>query len=91
MSTSPSVLPDFLITRMDDRGQKIAVFLDGFQFHASTDLNNIAADAAKRRGLRESGHLVWNLTWDDAQAGWRLAGLVSPRRPAAARCPARDP
>jgi hypothetical protein len=84
LSTSPSVLPDFLITRMDDRGQKIAVFLDGFQFHASTDLNNIAVDAAKRRGLRESGNLVWNLTWDDVDA-FHKSALVSPPTEAAAR------
>ncbi|MCB1029350.1 MAG: hypothetical protein KDB24_16485, partial [Microthrixaceae bacterium] len=83
LSTSPSVLPDFLITRMDDRGPKIAVFLDGFQFHASTDLNNIAADAAKRRGLRDEGHLVWNLTWDDVDAFHRSALVSPPTEPAA--------
>jgi hypothetical protein len=51
-------------------------------FHASTDLNNIAADAAKRRGLRNEGHLVWNLTWDDVDA-FHKSALVSPqpRRP----------
>ena len=33
-------------------GPDIAVYLDGYQFHASPEVNNIAADAAKRRGVR---------------------------------------
>ncbi len=37
---------------MDAKGPEVAVYLDGFQFHASPELNNIAADAQKRRGVR---------------------------------------
>jgi hypothetical protein len=65
VSTTPSTLPDFLIKRQDEHAPEIAIYLDGFQFHASPDVNNIADDAAKRAGVRESGRLVWNLTWDD--------------------------
>ncbi len=77
MTTSPSTTPDYRIRRMDERGPEILVYLDGHQFHASAVNNNIAADAAKRRGLRAEGHLVWNLTWDDVEA-FHKAALADP-------------
>ncbi|MCP3990590.1 MAG: hypothetical protein GY724_16040, partial [Actinomycetia bacterium] len=43
--------------------------------------NNIAADAAKRRGVRAEGHLVWNLTWDDVEAFHKAALADPPTRP----------
>ena len=65
LSTSPSTQPDYLIRRVDAPGRDIAVYLDGYQFHASTEVNNLAADAEKRAGVRVSGRLVLNLTWAD--------------------------
>ena len=65
LSTTPSTTPDFVFTRQDAPGRRVAVYLDGYQFHASNDHNNIAGDAAKRRGVRANDHLVWSLTWDD--------------------------
>ncbi|GAA0651170.1 DEAD/DEAH box helicase [Kutzneria viridogrisea] len=60
--------PDFLITRTDGPSATVAVFLDGYAFHASPHLNRIADDTAKRTALRSQGILVWQLTWEDVQA-----------------------
>jgi hypothetical protein len=65
VDTVPTTRPDFLITRQDAAGAQVAVYLDGYQFHASPDGNRIADDAVKRRALRASGRSVWNLTWED--------------------------
>jgi hypothetical protein len=65
LDTVPRTRPDFLITRQDAAGAQIAVYLDGYQFHASPDNNRIADDAVKRRAVRASGRSVWNLTWED--------------------------
>ncbi|WP_445396788.1 DEAD/DEAH box helicase [Streptomyces sp. LE64] len=46
----------------------IAVYLDGYRWHASSHTNRIASDAAKRAGLRAEGMLVWQITWDDVVA-----------------------
>jgi hypothetical protein len=77
ISTSPSTIPDFVIRRLDAKAPDVAVYLDGFQFHASADHNNLAADARKRSGVRASGRLVWNLTWDDVDRFHRAAGSES--------------
>ncbi|MGW0333117.1 DEAD/DEAH box helicase [Streptomyces sp. NPDC003011] len=50
----------------------IAVYLDGYRWHASARTNRIAADAAKRARLRADGILVWQITWDDV-AAWDRA------------------
>ena len=76
-----STVPDYLITRMDDRSPDVAVYLDGYQFHASHQHNNIADDAAKRRAVRESGRIVWNLVWEDVDA-FHKAAQADPPRPA---------
>ncbi|MFF7778932.1 DEAD/DEAH box helicase [Streptomyces tanashiensis] len=46
----------------------IAVYLDGYRWHASSRTNRIASDAAKRARLRADGILVWQITWDDVVA-----------------------
>ncbi|MDI3402369.1 DEAD/DEAH box helicase [Streptomyces cavernicola] len=46
----------------------IAVYLDGYRWHASSRTNRIADDAAKRARLRADGTLVWQITWDDVMA-----------------------
>ncbi|MER6843794.1 DEAD/DEAH box helicase [Streptomyces platensis] len=50
----------------------VAVYLDGYRWHASSRTNRIAADAAKRARLRADGILVWQITWDDV-AAWDRA------------------
>jgi ATP-dependent helicase YprA (DUF1998 family) len=81
LSTIASTLPDFLIKRMDARGPEIAVYLDGFQFHASAQNNNIATDATKRSAVRADGRLVWNLTWDDVDQFHRAVTAETPTIP----------
>ncbi|MCZ0993400.1 helicase-related protein [Streptomyces noursei] len=46
----------------------VAVYLDGYRWHASAQTNRIAGDAAKRARLRADGTLVWQITWDDVMA-----------------------
>ena len=79
LTTSPSTIPDYLIERVDAGGRRVAIYLDGFQFHASEEHNNIAVDAEKRAGLRQSGCWVWNLTWDDVDH-FHKAVTAEPRR-----------
>ena len=68
LGTSPNTVPDFYFRRLDDRSPDVAVYLDGYQFHAAPDNREaIAKDATKRAALRDSGRLVWNLTWDDVK------------------------
>ncbi|MGW1974322.1 DEAD/DEAH box helicase [Streptomyces sp. NPDC001889] len=55
----------------------IAVYLDGYRWHASSRTNRIASDAAKRARLRADGILVWQITWDDV-AAWDRALKETP-------------
>jgi DEAD/DEAH box helicase domain-containing protein len=61
--------PDFILKPLrPSKGMPIAVFLDGFAFHADVELDNnrIADDITKRNAIRMSGnYLVWCLTWAD--------------------------
>ena len=63
--TTPSTTPDFVIHRQDEPAPDVAIYLDGYQFHASATINNLADDAAKREGIRAADKFVWNLTWTD--------------------------
>ncbi len=81
LSTTPSSIPDFIIRRQDTKAPDIAVYLDGFQFHASAENNNLDADAAKRAAARANGMLVWNLTWDDVQSFHKAASSEVWRNP----------
>lgn len=57
----------------------VAVYLDGYRWHASSHANRIAADAAKRARLRADGILVWQITWDDVVTWDRaLKGEAAP-------------
>ncbi|MFJ2478174.1 hypothetical protein ACIOWI_35315 [Streptomyces sp. NPDC087659] len=75
MNTSVPSEPDFLLERTDGPAERVAVFLDGFAFHASEKVNRLADDASKRAALRADGVLVWQLTWDDVMT-W-AAGVSS--------------
>jgi replicative superfamily II helicase len=77
----PQSVPDFTIERLDGRARPIAVYLDGFEFHASATHNNIAHDAAKRSGVRATGSWVWNLTWDDVKAFHEAVTAAVPKVP----------
>ncbi|MBX7159500.1 MAG: DEAD/DEAH box helicase [Acidimicrobiia bacterium] len=81
LDTSPSTRPDFLISRQDAAAPEIAVYLDGFAFHAAPETNNLDDDAAKRDAVRRSGRLVWNLTWHDVEAFHKAAAADIPKKP----------
>lgn len=59
--------PDFLL-QCDQPLPKVAIFCDGWAFHASPAHNRIADDAQKRRDLRDAGHMVMAVTWEDLEA-----------------------
>ncbi|MEU8995044.1 DEAD/DEAH box helicase [Streptomyces caniferus] len=62
----------------------VAVYLDGYRWHASARTNRIASDAAKRARLRADGTLVWQITWDDVMA-WEKQLAESPEAQAGRR------
>ncbi len=45
---------------------RLAIYLDGYQYHASAENNRFATDLIKRLAIIDSGnHLTWTLTWND--------------------------
>ncbi|GAA1202297.1 DEAD/DEAH box helicase [Streptomyces rhizosphaericus] len=61
-------VPDVVFRSLDD-DRRVAVYLDGYRYHASPAHNRAADDAAKRTRLRsERGWQVFQLTWDDVRA-----------------------
>lgn len=62
-------VPDVVFRSLDDDRRRVAVYLDGYRYHASPHHNRIEADATKRTRLRsEHGWQVFQLTWDDVKA-----------------------
>ncbi|HYX09433.1 MAG TPA: helicase-related protein, partial [Bacteroidales bacterium] len=46
--------------------KEIAIYLDGYQFHASKENNRFLSDIEKRKAILESErYKIWTLTWDD--------------------------
>ncbi|MFJ8190240.1 DEAD/DEAH box helicase [Streptomyces sp. NPDC096094] len=78
--------PDVLFERLDAPGPRLALFLDGFEFHASARHNRLAGDAAKRTRLRAEGLRVFQLTYHDVKewqgrvrdTGYAAAGPADP-------------
>ncbi len=76
--------PDFVLS--SEGLPDVAIFTDGWQFHASQKSNNITDDAAKRRILRQAGNLVLAITAQDLELDedgaappappWFIASLV---------------
>lgn len=60
---------DFLFhPERETDGRPVAVFTDGFAYHADvrSGNNRVAADVSQRRAALETGRYhVWSLTWDD--------------------------
>lgn len=62
-------VPDVVFRSLDDDRKRVAVYLDGYRYHASPGHNRIASDADKRTRLRTGhGWQVFQLTWDDVRA-----------------------
>lgn len=65
--------PDFYFQRLDDENSKnIAVYLDGFKYHAGPKSGDrLSADMLKRQALINgdgvSEHIVWSMTWQDLE------------------------
>ena len=58
--------PDFVLSGAGM--PQLAVFTDGFAYHATAAANRLADDAAKRQHLREAGIAVLAVTMDDITA-----------------------
>lgn len=58
--------PDFVL-QCDQPLPKVAVFCDGWAFHASPAHNRIADDTHKRQVLRDAGNIVMAVTWEDLE------------------------
>ncbi|MEV6107813.1 DEAD/DEAH box helicase [Streptomyces sp. NPDC051940] len=62
--------PDVLFERLDAPGPRVALYLDGYEFHASERHNRLTDDARKRARLRANGLRVFQLTYFDVKE-WR--------------------
>jgi hypothetical protein len=62
--------PDILLERLDSPGPRVALYLDGYAYHATREHNRLADDAVKRTRLRADGLRVFQLTYHDVMA-WR--------------------
>lgn len=60
--------PDFVLVAPDPDIPDLAIYTDGYQFHASMEHNRLADDATKREMLRERGIIPWAITWQDVEA-----------------------
>ncbi|MTB89049.1 DEAD/DEAH box helicase [Aeromicrobium senzhongii] len=58
--------PDFLL-RCDQPVPDVAIFCDGWTYHASPRNNRLADDALKRRDLRDAGYIVLGISWADLE------------------------
>ncbi|MFF5199441.1 DEAD/DEAH box helicase [Micromonospora parva] len=66
--------PDVHFKRLDAPSPEVAVYLDGFKYHASSQYNRLADDAEKRARLRAHGYLVFAATWDDVKTWGNIDG-----------------
>ncbi|MEU6367481.1 DEAD/DEAH box helicase [Streptomyces sp. NPDC046931] len=62
--------PDILLERLDTPGPRVALYLDGYAYHATREHNRLADDATKRTRLRADGLRVFQLTYHDVKE-WR--------------------
>ncbi|MCW2900076.1 MAG: putative helicase [Streptosporangiaceae bacterium] len=62
--------PDILLERLDAPGPRVALYLDGYAYHATRNHNRLADDATKRTRLRADGLRVFQLTYYDVKE-WR--------------------
>ncbi|MEV5704674.1 DEAD/DEAH box helicase [Actinoallomurus sp. NPDC052274] len=70
--------PDVVFRRLDAAPLEVAVYLDGYEYHAAPGANRLADDADKRARLRAHGRQVFQFTWDDI-AEWETG--EPPRTP----------
>ena len=69
--------PDFVLSCSQPL-PSVAIFCDGWRFHASPEINRLADDTRKRRDLRDGGHFVLGVTWNDLELADTGGGPSSP-------------
>ncbi|WP_029146238.1 DEAD/DEAH box helicase [Microbacterium luticocti] len=57
--------PDFVLEPFGGGVPPLAIYTDGFAYHASVQVNVLREDAKKRQALRDLGYRVMAITWDD--------------------------
>lgn len=67
-NTIEGTTPDVLFKRVDAAPLTVAVYLDGYTYHAAPDKIRLADDADKRARLRADGTVVFQLNWEDVDA-----------------------
>ncbi|GAB3606748.1 DEAD/DEAH box helicase [Conyzicola nivalis] len=60
-----ATVPDFVLRCSDTTIPRVAIYTDGFTFHATVAHNRIADDAHKRSVLRAQGYAVLAVSWND--------------------------
>ncbi|MGQ4538423.1 DEAD/DEAH box helicase [Dermabacteraceae bacterium P7074] len=74
--------PDFLLywqgSSFRENLTGIAIYTDGYQYHATSKNNNVAEDAKKRAVLREKGYLVLAITHADITAWQKTPPKIRP-------------
>jgi hypothetical protein len=73
-NTIDGTQPDVEFKRVDAAPMTVAVYLDGYAYHAAADRNRLAGDANQRARLRAEGTVVFQLNWDDVNAAAEDAG-----------------
>ncbi len=82
LKSSPATLPDFLISRLDGTSPDVAIYSDGFKYHAHPDARHVLADdARKRAGARAFGIRVWSMDWEDVVEFETAIGADTPVPP----------
>ncbi|WP_433472783.1 DEAD/DEAH box helicase [Spirillospora sp. CA-142024] len=66
-NTIKGTRPDVYFKRLDGAPLEVALYLDGYNYHAAPHANRLAGDAAKRERLRAHGRVVFQITWDDVE------------------------
>ncbi|MDT0442868.1 DEAD/DEAH box helicase [Streptomyces johnsoniae] len=82
--------PDILLERLDAPGPRVALYLDGYAYHATREHNRLADDAMKRTRLRAEGLRVFGLTFYDVKE-WRQRVKDTGYAPAAPGEPVWEP
>lgn len=71
-SGTKETIADFYIERTDTTARPIAIYLDGFRYHAGPQTSDrLTADFVKREALFNGDgvdrHTVWNMNWKDIE------------------------
>ena len=68
-NTIKGTRPDVEFSRADASRMKVAVYLDGYRWHAAPAINRLAEDADTRAQLRADGTFVFQLDWESVTGG----------------------